>query len=391
MDKFRRLARKAFTLMFQALWVALIALGSAPQAQAFPELTRHGYANCTACHVSPNGGGVLTQYGRELSREILSSWGTEREAQFLEGAFKSPEWLNAGGDIRVAQTFVDTSLVNLAQFFYMQADLELSATVGKLTADVSLGLDSVNGKDFPSEFLSRRHYLSYRFTDEFGLRVGRFYPAYGINTPDHYIPIKRDLGFDSSQRTESYNVEASWLGDQWTIYATGVFGRPDKAALTREVGDAISASYFINEKFRVGLSQYYGTTDAGHRSLFGAFGILGFTHEFSLLTEIDMQKSTSVAIPNVPSPVSVSDLAVYNKLGYEFVKGLNGFVTYEVWSPDFTAAPTGKSTAQFTYSVGAQWFPRPHFEFEAQYQKTQYRNPLGEYSDYIVLMGHYYL
>ena len=39
---------------------------------AFPEMIRHGYINCNACHVSPAGGGLLTAYGRTISKELLS-------------------------------------------------------------------------------------------------------------------------------------------------------------------------------------------------------------------------------------------------------------------------------------------------------------------------------
>ena len=49
-------------------------------SHAFPEMVRHGYANCITCHISPDGGGVLTAYGRSLSREVLSTWGAEGEA-----------------------------------------------------------------------------------------------------------------------------------------------------------------------------------------------------------------------------------------------------------------------------------------------------------------------
>src|SRR6185437_3022708 len=84
---------------------------SGPQAHAYPELVRYGYANCTSCHVSPSGGGTLTQYGRELSREVLSTWGfegEERPAYFIN----SPEWLNLGGDYRSVYTYQNTPLVN---------------------------------------------------------------------------------------------------------------------------------------------------------------------------------------------------------------------------------------------------------------------------------------
>ena len=44
------------------------------KSHAFVENTVKGYANCMACHISPNGGGVLTDYGRSLSSELMSTW-----------------------------------------------------------------------------------------------------------------------------------------------------------------------------------------------------------------------------------------------------------------------------------------------------------------------------
>ena len=52
-------------------------------ANAFPEMVRHGYTNCTACHVAANGGGILTPYGSTLSEEVLSTWHFEGEGSFL--------------------------------------------------------------------------------------------------------------------------------------------------------------------------------------------------------------------------------------------------------------------------------------------------------------------
>ena len=80
-------------------------------AEAFPELTRHGYASCIACHVSPNGGGVLTPYGRNLSLDMLSTWGNPREAEVLHGILPKRYMddlegskFRIGGNVRTVQT-----------------------------------------------------------------------------------------------------------------------------------------------------------------------------------------------------------------------------------------------------------------------------------------------
>jgi hypothetical protein len=73
-------------------------------ARAFPDLIRHNYVNCNACHVAPTEAGTLTPYGRSLSSELLSQFGSEKESGFLHGSLGEkaiPEWLVLGGNIRV--------------------------------------------------------------------------------------------------------------------------------------------------------------------------------------------------------------------------------------------------------------------------------------------------
>src|SRR3712207_1089498 len=46
----------------------LVVTGAAlpRSAAAYPNMIRLGYATCAACHLSPQGGGVLTPYGRGI-------------------------------------------------------------------------------------------------------------------------------------------------------------------------------------------------------------------------------------------------------------------------------------------------------------------------------------
>ena len=45
---------------------ALLALGAAAPARALPTMVRLGYANCASCHIAPQGGGPLNEYGRGI-------------------------------------------------------------------------------------------------------------------------------------------------------------------------------------------------------------------------------------------------------------------------------------------------------------------------------------
>lgn len=376
----------------------LLAIFAASSAFAFPENVRHGYTNCVTCHVSPTGGGILTEYGRELSKELQSTWSAGNEQRFLYFYdMENPvtQWLNLGGDIRDAQVFIETPYNKSARFIRMQADLEMAVSYKRFTADATYGFDGNAPRDLtvfsgsPEQFnlpwasgISRRHYLMAHLTDELALRAGRFNMAYGINTPEHVISIKRGLGWDEG--SETYNLEGSWIAQKWNVYATAVFGRPDDEVInqTREKGAAVQVSRSLGENYKIGANVFKGTNIVHDRIVAGAFGDLGFTQSIYLLTELDWQQTTSKIDQYV-----TTGMVNYQKLGWEFYKGFHLFGTEEFTQSDFS---NGQSISH-TYGFGIQMFPRPHFEILSFWEKTQDLSQYPHWDDWICVMGHYYL
>src|SRR5262245_56463333 len=113
------------------LWLLLALV--APPSFAFPGSARWGYANCTTCHFNVAGGGVLTPYGRQLSRELLSSKGGEGEPDFAYGGLKTPAWLALGGDFS-AQVASRAGPESDSGFDVTQADVEAAAVRGRFLA-----------------------------------------------------------------------------------------------------------------------------------------------------------------------------------------------------------------------------------------------------------------
>ncbi len=348
-------------------------------ASAFPELVRHGYANCIACHMAPNGGGILTPYGRQLSREVLSTWGTEGEGDFLYGAFKLPSWLNLGGDVRAIQTYQNTPQRERAQFIFMQADLEAAFTYEKFQLVGTIGRQEPSSFNFAgSETLSRRHYVAYWPQENISVRAGRFTPAYGLNIADHSVVTRRGLRWDEGG--ETYNVEGAYMGEKVDAFATIVFGRPEAAQLNREKGFALRGSYMLGENEKAGLSYFYGSNDSGKRHLFGPYVIFGLTHHFFILAELDFQNTLAAGGSGQWGAVD------YLRVDYELTQGLHGFFTQEFSKLDFGNA---KSTLN-AYGLGAQFFPRPHFELEVMWQKRQLFAQTTAYTDFAWLLLHFY-
>lgn len=58
--------RSAGRTTIAGLLLALVILALPRPAAAYPNMIRLGYPNCSACHVSPQGGGVLNSYGKGI-------------------------------------------------------------------------------------------------------------------------------------------------------------------------------------------------------------------------------------------------------------------------------------------------------------------------------------
>lgn len=370
------------TILIQSLLVLF-----PKKAHAYPELIRHGYTNCTSCHVSPTGGGVLTPYGRQLSKEILSTWGSDSETRFMD-LIATPENLNLGGDIRGAQIYQNSPTLINATFVNMQEDFEAAYTYKKLTFDASIGYNNLGlPQSALDRVISRRHYALVQLDEQTSVRAGKFNYAYGINTSDHQLLIKSGLQIadDSiSGSSETYNVEAAWLGDKFNVYATGILGRIDEPDYHREKGATLTASIAPGESYKAGFSYLYGYTNVGtNRHVFGPWAILGFTPKFFLLSEFDFQGRHQDSGLTQNRQWGLVD---YQRLDYEYFQGFHGFLTQELYRYDFKQ-PT---TLMKTYGIGIQWFPRPHFEFDLEWQ-LQINAVVQGYSDFAFAMLHYYL
>lgn len=349
------------------------------KANAYPEMVRHAYVNCTTCHVSPTGSGLMTSYGRSLSKEILSTWGRPHEEDLLHGLVKQeslPEWLLVGGNFRAVQTHRETPRTREGQFIRMQADVEAAVRVGKITLDSTLGVIERPGQD--STFGSRRYFALYQATDEAAIRVGRFFPAFGINTADHFISVRRGLGFDQGQ--ESNNVELSWLGETWNYFLTASVSPGEIPETSRERAVSGQAWYSFLESYKVGASYWNGSSDQFNRQIAGAHGILGFSKRFYLLTETDLQWLDSQG-------TSTRGLFNYQRIGYEVVQGFHVLGIYEYSQRDLN----NFRTARDGIGPGLLWYPRPHFEFSLVWQKVRARANGSAFDDFAYLLLHYYL
>jgi hypothetical protein len=375
--------------MFAFLLVSAGLIFGPARAHAFPEMVRAGYTNCTTCHVSPTGGGILTDYGRNLSNEVLSTWGTEREAQPLHGLLpdrgeskEDTKWFGVGGDVRAVQVHSENSLAKINRFIWMQAMADFAYRYDTWTAEISVGKYDQNRR---GEWVANaeRYYLMKQFGEANLIRVGRVIPAFGLNVPEHIAPTRggprgNGLGFGIAQERDV--AEWHYIGETWNAavgYSKGP--RDDVSPLEEAFYGQIQRAFA--EHYKIGLSAWSGKRETDKRRILGVHGALGFTKQFYMLTETDVQFDQ----PNAGD--STTGIYGYHKVGYEFHKGIHVFMHMDHMQPNLKQPSTFSSR----WGPGMAFFPRPHFELNAVWARELVKSTSDHEGDYAWLLLHYYL
>lgn len=202
---------------------ALVLAASAVPALAEPIFLSRQYTRCTNCHYSATGGGLLTPYGRSLSREELSTFGRSRdpeqpgrEQEFLFGAFgKALGPVGVGIDLRPSHLDFDAAGSESSRDLLMNADITAALRHGSWTFYAELGRQP-QGDD--ARVTSFEHWIGYEREGGLGLRVGRFIPAYGIKLADHTTYTRSFNRLDNDDQV--YALELSFNGGRHLVQAS---------------------------------------------------------------------------------------------------------------------------------------------------------------------------
>jgi hypothetical protein len=328
-----------------------------PAAYAFPDLIREGYSSCSACHVSPSGGGILTKYGRGYSEELFT-W-TWEDAGSFAGIKALDSWKDPTGVFSELTTDLQAEYRSvtfrsqvpgaepLTQTIPMERAIHAAFHVGKLT-DLVISYGQY-GTLLEAE--SRTHYLQVRLSPYLSLRGGRFMPAFGLAIDDHTALTRARLGF--AQGNEALAVAAHYEDDIWVTDLTRVVGQ-DVTIIetnkrwvfdspTRE-GMAFRSGIKFSGRHSAGVSAYH---DEG-RDAYGLWVSSSPIRKWLyVLAEVDEQRTifdrTKIA---------------FMRVGSEIYKGV-------VMNLDINAVRTELET-RTRYGLGAQLILVPHIELRIE-------------------------
>jgi hypothetical protein len=313
---------------------------------AFPELVYKGYNSCQGCHVSPSGGGLLTQYGRNFAAEELSTWGTARDPI-------TPSWFNLGGDARHAYTKTNGK----EAFFPMAMSMTLGIMPMKgLTGVISLGLYT---RDKKTE--SHQAYMLYTHKVAPGhvvnMRIGKFMPHYGIMTPDHTRAIRRHHLIRSNN--EPLGVEGSYVGKLGAVFFTGIMGETD---LNKNLGLSYKKSFKAKQGYSARAEAYLSkSSKLGYSIMELTEGIdEKHSHAIDLTTSLGGQAYYWGQLDQS------NEIYQSHELGVLVSQGLILYIGFD----------RAKSNTSLS---GIRWFPYPHFEFQTEWKDSSFLGQLHYY------------
>ena len=344
---------------------------------SFPENVRRGYTNCSSCHISPTGGGLLTPYGEHAAAEFLNTWKfsedpkKEEENQGAEARFL---W---GGNLRGLGYISNNGIYKEQGVIPMQIEGEVAYRfLEKYTAVFAAGV-------YDKAVQAQRYYLLANLNEHVYLRGGSFFPAYGIYTDNHSILTRKGIGFHEGR--ESTNVEVGLVGEVGEIVMDAILLDPSDNMSANERGATARAAWYAKGKSQIGASFLYTSSAVWKRTMYGFFAIAGLTKTVYVLSEVDQEFKKPAVASEVSTPANTRVLTS-NKLGWEFLPGVHSFVTYE-------SSVTMQGTFDprvWTYGPGFQWFPIEHLELLTQWQKKYNSAFSSQVGNSAILMLHYY-
>jgi hypothetical protein len=291
-----------YRLATAAAIVLLACAGSRPAA-ALPTMIRLGYTNCAACHVAPQGGGLLNAYGRGIDE--AQSW-RAGEYQMQNGGRMTQ-------DVRsVTQEQVSTStgkpitgLLRSRLIYRNSTELGCGLRVSAMVAIENESAPrpalkyepSINPRAvYRSDAVTFRGYLmnalvSYRPAKNLEVSAGRDQLPTGVNIADlsTFVRARNRLGYYDSP----VQAKLFWWGKRYQVTPYAFRPSGTEVAGSGESGAGALAEFDVFGKGRTiaGANVLEGRARIERRSLFGPYARIGFG-KWGILAEHDITDRT---------------------------------------------------------------------------------------------------
>lgn len=257
--------------------VLFCAVVQVTPALAAPTMIRLGYADCAACHVSPQGGGLLTSYGRGVdvaqsarAREIPPSDADTRRYLY------DVRFVIVGQDARAlsshTNTMSSTFQVQLRNSLRLNDKNRLTYTFGFAGATLPTSTTQTGGT---VDLVVPKAIWEFRPKDGIELSVGREELPTGLGLPDPQAYLRK--GTDPGNTVYPTQVKAFIYTHRLQLapFVFGPGGDEDPRLQQYGVGTLAGVDVWKHRAI-VGVSLIDSRSDAFDRRSVGAYTRLGF-------------------------------------------------------------------------------------------------------------------
>jgi hypothetical protein len=291
------LGRSRIAIMAAALLSLLV--GAAP-AWALPTMIRLGYSTCAACHLSPQGGGLLTPYGQGIDAAQSLKHGEERNDAERVHRLLYDARLQIGGslvtsDAQDSAVRSSTTRLTLRSALFTSAHTRLSAQVGVETPSLGHTIGSATNADI----VVSKALFEYQPRDNLAFAMGRDSLPTGLGLPDPDTYFRKQ--HDPLGTAYPLQIKAFYSGHrlELTPYAFGP-GFDEEPALRQHGAGGLAGVDVWNHRAIVGLAARSSRSDAFDRDSIGGYARLGFGR-WGILAEHDFTSRTAIATATQPA------------------------------------------------------------------------------------------
>lgn len=269
---------------------ALFVLAVPRPGAAYPNMIRLGYSTCSACHVSPQGGGVLNRYGRgidfaqtirageppdaELPKDAVVRFLWDIRASLgVDGSPGAPAEYGLGTSMRTA-----IALSSQQQVVYAFSVRSPSLTVARKMGGASLGMS--------------RLYWMFQPKEGMALVVGRDDLPSGLGLPganSFYRSTSNPSASSTPTQVKLFLWNKRW---QVTTYGYGPDGNEAQPQFEARGLGAVVGLNVWKDRAVIGLTTRVSRSDAFDRQNAGLFGRVGLTEHVGFLVEHEITERT---------------------------------------------------------------------------------------------------
>lgn len=374
--------------MMRVVVFAIVTLAAlSGRADAYPQFQLSRDQMCTSCHLSPAGGGLLTENGM-LNAETFSQWGTD--PTFLNGSWTPPSWLQLGGDVRAMGGYLRAPQQYLYAF-PMQGDIYARATKDNFSVHVTAGMrPAQEGNEALTRVWAREHYVQWQSepmaSEGLFVRLGHLMPVFGLRWVEHPSYIRRFGG--TPLFSETYGASASYIKESYEAHASVFVENPILDGVRHENGGAVYGEARIDDRSRVGGGFMVEANDWSHKFRYAVTG-KHYLPTPGVLLQAEVQYVNSL-LGGLGDTETGFHQIVGNLMASYFV---NDAVLVDVTLGHYDENLRISRLDRNAIDVNVHWFVSSHFEalLVSRYEQIGIIGHGGPWGSWVMLQGHYRL